>query len=99
MAKIPDKKRDTRRKEPKLPEEKALSRRDFFKSGAAAGVGAAVLSGSGEACAQGILWNYAAEVVVPRSGCVGLHAAGRARDVGASVLVIDQNFDFGGHLV
>src|SRR5437879_2524626 len=37
------KKRDTGRKQPKLQEEKALSRRDFFKSGAAAGVSAAVL--------------------------------------------------------
>ena len=45
------KERDTGRTEPTLQEEKALSRRDFFKSGAAAGVGAAVLSGPGEALA------------------------------------------------
>src|SRR6266436_992897 len=93
------KKRDTGRKESKLQEKKALSRRDFFKSGAAAGVGAAVLSGSGEAHAQGIRWNYDVDVVVLGSGCVGLHAAVRARDLGASVLVIDQNFDVGGKLV
>src|SRR5258705_1739664 len=99
------KKRGTGRKEPKLHEEKALSRRDFFASGAAAGVGAAVLSGR-EALAQeassgarGIVWNYEADVVVLGSGCVGLHAAVRARDLGASVLVIDQNFDVGGKLV
>src|SRR5215470_12064612 len=83
--------------EAKLPEKKALSRRDFFRSGAAAGVGAAVLSGR-EALAQqassgtqGIVWNYEADVVVLGSGCVGLHAAVRARDLGASVLVIEQN--------
>jgi hypothetical protein len=93
------KKRGTRRKEPRLGEEKALSRRDFFTTGAAAGVGAAVLSGSGEARAQGIRWDYEADVVVLGSGCVGLHAAVRARDLGASVLVIDQNFDVGGKLV
>ena len=93
------KKRDTGRKESKLQEAKALSRRDFFKSGAAAGVGAAVLSGPGEALAQGIVWNYEADVVVLGSGCVGLHAAVRARDLGASVIVIDQNFDVGGKLV
>src|SRR5437762_14211418 len=93
------KKRDTGRKESKLQEAKALSRRDFFKSGAAAGVGAAVLSGPGEALAQGIVWNYEADVVVLGSGCVGLHAAVRARDLGASVLVIEQNFDVGGKLV
>ena len=82
-----------------LQDEKALSRRDFFASGAAAGVGAAVLSAPGEAQAQGIQWNYEVDVVVLGSGCVGLHAAVRARDLGASVLVIDQNFDVGGKLV
>ena len=76
-----------------------FSRRDFFKSGAAAGVGAAVLSGPGEGHAQGIQWNYEADIVILGSGCVGLHAAVRARDLGASVLVIDQNFDVGGKLV
>src|SRR5438552_3074710 len=98
------KKRDTGRKESKLQEDKAPSRRDFFKSGAAAGLGAAVLSTPGEVLAQpsgarGIVWNYEADVVVLGSGCVGLHAAIRARDLGASVLVIDQNFDVGGKLV
>src|SRR6267378_2691945 len=93
------KKRDTGRKESKRQEKKALSRRDFFTRGAAAGVGVSVLSGSGEAHAQGIRWNYEADVVILGSGCVGLHAAVRARDLGASVLVIDQNFDVGGKLV
>jgi hypothetical protein len=93
------KKRDLGRKEPKLAEKKAPSRRDFFTSGAAAGVGAAVLSGSGQARAQGIRWDYEADVVVLGSGCVGLFAAVRARDLGASVLVIEQNFDVGGKLV
>jgi hypothetical protein len=92
-------KRDSGRKQATLQEERALSRRDFFASGAAAGVGAAVLSASGEARAQSIQWNYDVDVVVLGSGCVGLHAAVRARDLGASVLVIDQNFDVGGKLV
>jgi hypothetical protein len=91
------KKRTTARKEPKLSQN-ALSRRDFFRSGAAAGVSVAVLS-SGDAHAQGIRWDYEADVVVLGSGCVGLHAAVRARDLGATVLVIDQNFDVGGKLV
>src|SRR2546430_963845 len=93
------KKRDTGREASKVQVEKALSRRNFFKSGAAAGVSAAVLSGSDIARAQGIQWNYEADVVVLGSGCVGLHAAVRARDLGASVLVIEQNFDVGGKLV
>jgi FAD binding domain len=92
-------KRDTGRDETKRQEKKALSRRDFFTRGAAAGVGVSVLSGPGEARAQGIRWDYEADVVVLGSGCVGLHAAVRARDLGASVLVIDQNFDVGGKLV
>jgi hypothetical protein len=92
------KKRATGQKEPKLRQENAVSRRDFFTSGAAAGVSAAVLS-SREAQAQGIRWDYEADVVVLGSGCVGLHAAVRARDLGATVLVIDQNFDVGGKLV
>jgi hypothetical protein len=92
------KKRATGRKEPKL-ERKSLSRRDFFRSGAAAGVSAAVLAPASEAQAQGIRWDYEADVVVLGSGCVGLHAAVRARDLGASVLVLEQNFDVGGKLV
>ena len=83
--------RDVSRKASKPAQTKALSRRDFFKSGAAAGAGAAVLSGSGQALAQapssgaqGIQWNYEADVVVLGSGCMGLHAAIRARDLGAS---------------
>ncbi len=85
-------------KRPKLQNEKAVSRREFFKSGAAAGVGAAILSGS-KASAQDIAWNYEADVVVCGAGCTGLHAALRARDLGASVLVIDSNFDVGGKMV
>ena len=84
--------------------EKSLSRRDFVTSGVAAGAGAAVLSGctptqGSSSSAQNIEWNYEADVVVLGSGCVGLHAAVRARDLGASVIVIDQNFDVGGKLV
>src|SRR5262245_37506897 len=92
-------KRDTGRKAQELQDEKAVSRRDFFTSGAAAGVSAAVLTVPGEAQAQAIHWNYEADVVILGAGCVGLHAAVRARDLGASVIVIDQNFDVGGKLV
>src|ERR1700684_378032 len=93
------KKRDTGRKQPNAQDDKVLSRRDLFKGGAAAGIGTAILTGPDKASAQGIVWNYEADVVVLGSGCVGLHAAVRARDLGASVLVIDQNFDVGGKLV
>ena len=92
------KKSDTGRK-PRKPQKEALSRRDFFRSGTAAGISAAVLSAPGEAAAQGIAWNYEADVVILGSGGVGLHAAVRARDLGASVIVLEQNFDVGGKLV
>src|SRR5258705_8827433 len=84
---------------------KPVTRRDFVKSGAAAGVGAAVLTTSGTALAQGvspanaIRWNYEADIVIIGAGCTGLPAAIRARDLGVSVIVIDQNFDPGGKML
>src|SRR5580658_1146155 len=86
------KKRNSGRKVTRPQKGKSFSRRDFFKSGAAAGVSAAVLSGPGKASAQGIAWNYEVDVVVCGAGCTGLHAAIRARDLEASVLVVDSNF-------
>jgi heterodisulfide reductase subunit A-like polyferredoxin len=94
-----------KQKDPKRRNQKAVSRRDFVKSGAAAGVGAAVLTTSGTALAQGvspvsaIRWNYEADIVIIGAGCTGLPAAIRARDLGASVIVIDQNFDPGGKML
>ena len=85
---------------PEVQDDKGISRRDFFKKGAVAGLGAAALAGLGEAKAQtssdDIEWDYEADVVVIGAGCTGLPAAIRARDEGASVLVIDKNFDVGG---
>jgi hypothetical protein len=100
-------KRDIDRQTRKTRGEKAVSRRDFVKGGAAAGVGgaAAVLSSSGTALAQGvspadaIRWDYEADVVIIGGGCTGLPAAIRARDLGASVIVVDQNFDLGGKML
>src|SRR5438046_6929546 len=97
------KKRDSDPKDRKLQNEKAGSRRDFVKKGAA-GVSAAVLSTSGTALAQvspvnAIQWNYEADVVIIGGGCTGLPAAIRARDLGASVIIVDQNFDLGGKML
>src|SRR2546426_8216929 len=96
-------KRDSDPEDRKLQGEKAVSRRDFVKKGAA-GVGAAVLSTSGTALAQvspvnAIQWNYEADVVIIGGGCTGLPAAIRARDLGASVIIVDQNFDLGGKML
>ncbi len=85
-----------------------LSRRDFVKTGAAAGagLGAAALLDSDRALArvsatdaEGVDWDYEADVVIAGGGCAGLTAAIRARDLGASVLVVDQNFDLGGRML
>ena len=43
-------------------------------------------------------WNYEADVW-SSTGCTGLPAAIRARDLGASVIVVDQNFDPGGKML
>lgn len=86
------------------PQDGALNRRDFFRAGAVAGVGAAAMglpAGEAEAQAagQGMTWDYEADIVIAGGGCAGLTAAIRARDAGASVLVVDQNFDLGGRML
>lgn len=99
------KKSGTRHDDPEPQKKISVSRRDFVKSGAAAGLGATALLDSSEATAQGanragrINWDYDVDVVVAGGGCAGLTAAIRARDLGASVLVIDQNFDVGGRML
>jgi succinate dehydrogenase/fumarate reductase flavoprotein subunit len=78
----------------------AFSRRDFLK-GSAAGVSAAVLSGlvPGEALAQPAKWDRETDVVVVGSGATGLPAAIAAIEGGASVVVIEANWDVGGHAI
>jgi hypothetical protein len=98
------KKRDTEGNDRQPPAEKTVTRRDFVKSGAAASVGAAVMSTSGTALAQvspvdAVQWHYEADVVIIGAGCTGLPAAIRARDLGASVIIVDQNFDVGGKML
>ncbi|MEN8375352.1 MAG: FAD-dependent oxidoreductase [Gemmatimonadota bacterium] len=44
-------------------------------------------------------WDYEADVVIAGGGCAGLTAAIRAADLGATVLVVDQNFDLGGRML
>ena len=92
-------------KPPETTNEKGLSRRAFFTQGAAAAsVGAAAVLAGTPAKAQqdegsGITWDYEVDVLVVGSGATGLPAAIRARDLGANVLVIDQNFEVGGKML
>src|SRR5690554_5727662 len=91
-----------------LPESEpqgSLSRRDLFTAGAAGaavGFGAMIMPGSGAAAqdagvnAEDIEWDYEADVVVIGAGATGLPAAIRARDQGASVIIVEQGYDGGG---
>jgi len=101
--------------DPKIEDDKGLNRRDFVKTGVAAGLGAggallgpdevqALEPGKTQAQApandaEQTVWDYEADVVIAGGGCAGLTAAIRARDLGASVLVVDQNFDLGGRML
>jgi len=44
-------------------------------------------------------WDLEADVVILGAGAVGLPAAIRAADAGASVIVVDTNYDIGGHAI
>jgi hypothetical protein len=99
-------KRDGKENDPQLESKNGLSRRDFVKTGTVAGLGSAALFGSEAARAQGsvtdaheIVWDYEVDVVIAGAGCAGLTAAIRASDDGATVLVVDQNFDVGGRML
>ena len=90
-----------RQKEPRK-----LSRRAFVRG---AGVGTAAIVGTSslpalkaeaqERATSAIPkeWDLEAEVVVIGSGATGLPATIRAADEGATVLVVDTNYDIGGH--
>lgn len=85
---------------------KHISRRDFVGRaglGAAAFAGASAMSGpdvqaqQGAASAIPTKWDLEADVVVLGAGACGLPAAIRASDHGASVIVVEANYDIGGH--
>ncbi len=95
-----------KRKDRNPAQKEGLSRRDFVATGAAAGIGAAAMLDGASARAQvastgaaELEWHYDVDVIVAGGGCAGLTAAIRARDLGASVLVVDQNFDVGGRMI
>jgi FAD binding domain-containing protein len=75
----------------------AIDRRRFLTSGAAAGVAAAAAMPVRPArAADGISWDREVDVVVIGAGAGGLPAAIAAREKGASVVIVEQNFDIGG---
>src|SRR6516162_9138887 len=94
-----DKKSTSRRRGESAAEGSAhasVSRRGFLSKGAA-GVGAAALAGTSASRAEAqVKWDLSADVVIIGAGVAGLPAAITARDLGASVIVVDENFDIGG---
>jgi urocanate reductase len=74
-----------------------VSRRTFLSTGAAgvalAGAGAQKVDAQAGSQRH---WDRSADVVVIGAGVAGLPAAITARDLGASVIVVDENYDIGG---
>src|SRR5712691_6786941 len=77
-----------------------VSRRSFLKTTVAKGGAGVAIAAVGlqpkEAEAADIKWDRSADVVVVGAGVSGLACACAARDTGASVIMIEENFDIGG---
>lgn len=78
-----------------------LSRRSFIAGSAALGglmAGAALPAAAAESKAPA-KWDFDADVIVVGAGAAGIPAAIRAAEAGLSVLVVDANYDIGGHAI
>jgi glycine/D-amino acid oxidase-like deaminating enzyme len=76
----------------------SIDRRGFLTSSAAAGAVAIAAAPLHLAQAQEPLrWDREVDVVVIGAGAGGLTAAIAAREKGASVIIVEKNFDIGGH--
>jgi urocanate reductase len=71
-----------------------LKRRDFLTTGAA--VGAVAIGATPARAADALAWDREADVVVIGAGAGGLVAGIAAREKGASVIIVEKNFDIGG---
>ena len=74
-----------------------LNRRDFLTKTAAAGVTAAALTPGAAAAQTEPRWDYEADFVSIGAGVSGLAAGVAALEHGASVILVDENIDIGGH--
>jgi ribulose 1,5-bisphosphate synthetase/thiazole synthase len=71
-------------------------RRRFLKSGLTGAAVAAAGMAVEKAYAQKVTWHQTADVIIAGAGVSGLACACVARDQGASVLMVEENFDIGG---
>jgi FAD binding domain len=83
------------------PEKGKTSRRDFVKATTALCAGGFIGPSTFRTKEQAppINWDKDVDVVVVGAGATGLPAAIEARERGASVLLIDANWDVGGHAI
>jgi hypothetical protein len=86
----------TKKKQP------SLSRREFVTT-TVAGIGGTAVVGLAtrdvEAAQAPARWDHVADVVVVGAGATGMPAAIEARENGASVILVEQNYDIGGHAI
>jgi succinate dehydrogenase/fumarate reductase flavoprotein subunit len=78
------------------------SRREFFKKAAITGAGVAsgsLIPQTASAAPVRVKWDREVDVVVVGAGAMGLPAALRAQQAGASVLLLEANRDIGGHAI
>ena len=95
MPKSPKESRPDTEPEDRAPA--AIDRRSFLASGAAVGaVATAALPASSAQAADALAWDHEVDVAVIGAGAGGLVAAIAAREKGASVLIVEKNFDIGG---
>src|SRR5712671_2646879 len=78
-----------------------VSRRNFITTGVAAGVGTTALVGLGIENVEAATpkWHKTYDVVVVGAGGSGMPAGIRARDLGNTVAIVEENYDIGGHAI
>lgn len=79
-----------------------FSRRTFLAGTASAGLAFTLPTAAAGTTSTKTMpkhWDFEADIVVVGAGAVGLPAAIGARDRGLSVLVVDANYDIGGHAI
>src|SRR5262245_57145696 len=85
-----------KQRDPRDESPKSVSRRAFLSKGAAGATAVALTGVAAEDAKAQTRWDHTADVVIIGAGVAGLPAAITARDLGASVIIVDENIDIGG---